>query len=79
LPERIFLDLVFGLGFLWFYASSIYFIVKWTEEWNMRIDREYSDEATIDTKSPMTLLKERYAKGEITTEEFDKIKEDLKD
>ena len=56
------------------------FIVNWSKEWNTRIlSGMKENEPTIPSKSPMILLQERYAKGEITKEEFDKIKEDLKD
>lgn len=34
--------------------------------------------AGVEGKTPMDILKERYAKGEITSEQFQKISEDLK-
>jgi putative membrane protein len=39
-----------------------------------RADR---DDRSIARKSPMEYLKKRYAKGEITKEQFDEIKRDL--
>lgn len=37
------------------------------------------DKTTVSSKSPITILKERYAKGEITEEEFHKIKKIFND
>ena len=43
------------------------FIVNWSKEWNTRIlSGMKENEPTIPSKSPMILLQERYAKGEIT-------------
>ena len=56
----------------------IAFIVYWSSKWNEQIlSGVQEDEKSISPKSPLSILQERYAKGEITKEEFDKMKEDL--
>jgi putative membrane protein len=66
-----------GFWFLgWIICMMIFFSVMsrlwWSRGWRRRwYDEHYAD------KDPLTYAKERYAKGEITKEEYDKIKKDL--
>lgn len=57
-----------GLAILGF---AVYGIIQWANKGESRKDGSSSGKA-------LDILKERYARGEINKEEFDRIKEDLK-
>lgn len=65
-------------GLLWFILViipmiGVLFLIMYL------ILRESSGQRTVEgQRTPMDILKERYAKGEITSEQFQKISEDLK-
>ena len=68
-----------------FIASSgvaVYFIRIWSKEWNAKlasatVPKKESSEYARREDSSIELLKKRYAMGEISKEEFQKMKNDL--
>ena len=60
----------------------IYFIRKWSEEWNAKLstmgsEKKDTTEYVRKDDSSIELLKKRYAMGEISKEDFEKKKKDL--
>ncbi len=59
-----------GMMFLWWVLPviGIVFLVKWVMQQNSGPDPR---------KSPLDIIKERYARGDISKEEFERLKQDL--
>jgi len=61
-----------GIIFILFWAAVIFLVV-----WGIRRFSGGSSSGVQGNKSPLDIAKERYAKGEITKEQFEQIKKDL--
>lgn len=80
IPIQMILPFPYGLGFSWpiVIIASVFVVKHFAEEYNEKVNDVNTDKTSNTSKSPMMILEERYAKGEITKEEFDIMKEDLK-
>ena len=63
------LSFLFGLLVLFLFILAAAYGVKWV--WGQRLSGITGQESALD------LLKKRYAKGEISREEFERIKKDI--
>lgn len=63
-----------GLMMILFWGALILFVV-----WIVREIHGKNSDKIGNSKSPLDILKERYAKGEIDKKEFDEKKKDLHD
>jgi putative membrane protein len=72
-----------GMGW-WMVVGSIWMVLFWAViialvVWGARrlTERGPSGSSTTDKRDPLDIAKERYARGDISKEEFDQIKKDL--
>ena len=67
--------MMFGFGLLWLIpiVAVIAYLMGWRpEDLNLGGPRQNRDE-----KAPLEIVKERYARGEITKQEFERMRSDL--
>jgi len=64
----------FGMGFGWIIWLVIIVVIVWVIFQFKGDNRGHYDKSS---ESPMDILKKRYAKGEISKEEFEKMKKEM--
>lgn len=64
-----------GMWFGWIFWLVILVLIIWFVVTQFNKGKQDSQSGSQET--PMDILKKRYAKGEITKEQFDKMKKDL--
>jgi len=65
-----------GVGFGWIFMIFLWALVIFGIMYVVKAISRKTDRQGID-ETPLDLLKKRYAQGEITKEEFERIKDDL--
>jgi putative membrane protein len=65
-------DIMMGMGWLWFLLIALAFYLIYLNSEKSRSPRQGSI-----SEAPLEILKKRYARGEITREQFEEMKKDL--
>jgi len=64
---------VFGGGFMWIFWIILIFVVVW----GIKGFTTAQNNTLIQKQSALDIIKERYARGEINEQEFEKMKSNL--
>ena len=64
----------FGMLFMVLFWGSIIALIAWLI---VRLTRRENNGSGTEKRKPLDIARERYARGEITKEEFDNLKKDL--
>lgn len=71
-------DMVWGgTWFGWIFWLLILALIVWTVVDMRKSRRSDSAQAVLQSESPLDILKKRYARGEITKEQFQQMKKDI--
>ncbi len=66
-----------GMWFSWLFWIILIVVIIWAIIQFTNRSQPMNFTNSIDNETSLDILKKRYAKGEITKEEFEKMKEDL--
>jgi putative membrane protein len=67
----------FGFGISWLFQVAFWLIIIWVVYSLFKKSRHQDDSDSVSQSSALDILKERYAKGELTKKQFEDMKQDI--
>lgn len=66
-----------GMWFGWIFWIVMIAVIVWAVTLFTNKSRSENSNIFVEKETPLSILKKRYAKGEITKEQFEEMKKDL--